>query len=118
MGPYFIWLFIQHESQFFDQYKEFSKTVPKIAVTQRNSINSDYSNFLGESKNVYLSYSVIANSENIYYSKGIDKSTDIIDCLNVKEEGQNLYENLEGEKNYNCQYLLLSRNCLDSYFFS
>ena len=100
---------------FFDQYREFSKTVPRFAVYQRNSINSDYSNYIGESKNIYLSYSVVVGSENVFYSKIIDKSTDIIDCLNIKED-QNSYEDIDGEKNYNCQYLLLSRNCLDSYF--
>ena len=100
---------------FFEQYKELFKTVPRLAVFQRNCINSDYSNLLGESKNVYLSYSITSNAENIYYSKIIDKSTDIFDSFNIKE-GQNLYEDVEGEKNYNSQYLLISRNCLDSYY--
>jgi len=100
---------------FFAQYKEFSNTVPRLALWQRNTINSEYSNYVGESKNVYLSSSVVLGSENVFHSKGIDKSSDIVDCLNIKE-GQSLYENIEGEKNYNCQYLLLSRNCLDSYF--
>ena len=58
---------------------------------------------------------IVAGSENVFFSKNVDKSADIVDCLNVKE-GQNLYENIESEKNYNCQYLLLSRNCLDLYF--
>ena len=100
---------------FFEQYKELSKTVPRLAVFQRNCINSDYSNLLGESKNVYLSYSVTTNAENIYYSKIVDKSTDILDSFNIKD-GQNLYEDIEGEKNYNSQYLVISRNCLDSYY--
>jgi hypothetical protein len=100
---------------FFEQYKEFSNTVPRLALWQRNGINCEYSNMVGESKNVYLSVSVVLDSENIFYSKAIDKSTDIVDCLNIKE-GQSLYENMEGEKNYNSQYLLLSRSCIDSYF--
>jgi hypothetical protein len=100
---------------FFEQYKEFSCTVPRFALWQRNVINSDYSNMTGESRNVYLSVSVVVGSENVFYSKTIDKSTDIVDCLNIKE-GQSLYENIEGEKNYNCQHLLLSRSCMDSYF--
>lgn len=100
---------------FFEQFQELLKTVPRPAMWQRNAINSDYSSYVGESKNVYLSVSVILKSENIFYSKTIDKSSDIVDCLNVKES-QNLYENIEGEKNYNCQHLLLSKSCLDSYF--
>ena len=100
---------------FFEQYKELMKNVPRLALWQRNAINSDYANMVAESRNVYLSISTVDGSENVFYSKDVDKSTDIMDCLNVKE-GQCLYENTEGEKNYNCQYLLLSRNCLDSYF--
>jgi hypothetical protein len=100
---------------FFEQWKELQDTVPRLALFQRNAINSDYSNMVGEGKNVYLSVSVVLDSENIYYSKTIDKSKDIVDCLNVNDS-QSLYENIEGEKNYNCQYMLLSRNCLDSYF--
>ncbi|MDD5721434.1 MAG: hypothetical protein PHT16_03245 [Candidatus Pacebacteria bacterium] len=100
---------------FFEQFKELLETVPRLALWQRNSINSDYSNYVGESRNVYLSVSVVKGSENVFYSTTVDKSSDIIDCANMKE-GQSLYENIEGEKNYNCQHVLLSRNCLDSYF--
>jgi len=100
---------------FFEQFKELQKVVPRLAMWQRNAINSDYSSYVGESKNVYLSASITMGSENVFYSKTVDKSSDIIDCLDVKES-QSLYENIYGEKNYNCQYLLLSRNCLDSYF--
>jgi len=99
---------------FFEQYKELSNKVPRFALWQRNAINSEYSNMVAESKNVYLSASTVG-SENVFYSKITDKSTDIVDCMSVKE-GQDLYENINCDKNYNCQYMLLSRNCLDSYF--
>ncbi|MFA6177578.1 MAG: hypothetical protein WC694_01630 [Candidatus Paceibacterota bacterium] len=100
---------------FFEQFNKLMNVVPRLALWHRNVINSDYTNYAGESKNVYLSFSVVKGSENVFYSKNVDKSTDIIDCLNINE-GQNLYENIQSEKNYNCQYLLLSKNCLDSYF--
>ncbi|MDO8659671.1 MAG: hypothetical protein Q7K54_03655 [Candidatus Parcubacteria bacterium] len=100
---------------FFDQYKDLLCVVPRLALWQRKVVNSEYSNMTAESKNVYLSVSVVADCENIFYSKTVDKSTDIIDCSNIKE-GQNLYENIEGERNYNSQYLLLSRSCIDSYY--
>lgn len=101
---------------FFEQYKEFSNTVPRLALWQRNSINSEYSNMAAESKNVYLSASVVAGSENVFYSKCVDKSRDIIDCLNIINGSESLYENVEAQSNYNSQYLLLCRSCLDSYY--
>jgi len=99
---------------FFDQMKELSRVVPRLALWQRNLINSDYTNMSAESKNVYLSVSII-NSENIFYSKGADESREIVDSYNVKMS-ENCYENIQCEKNYNCQYCVLSRNCIDSYF--
>lgn len=101
---------------FFEQFKELQKVVPRVALFQRNSINCDFSNMVGESKNVYLSASVIKNSENVFYSKCIDNSQDIVDCLNVISGSNNLYENVEAQGNYNSQYLLLCRAMVDSFY--
>jgi hypothetical protein len=100
---------------FFEQLKELFCSVPHIALWQRNSINSDYSNWVAESRNVYLSASVVENSENVFYSKSVDGSKDIIDSYNLKKSEQ-CYQNVDCEKNYNSQFLYLSRNCIDSYF--
>jgi len=100
---------------FFAQFKELSLIVPRMGIFQRNVINSDYSNMVGESKNVYLSISVVLGSENVFYSWAIDKSFNIFDSYNLKES-DSCYENIECEKNYNCQYLSLSKSCIDSHF--
>jgi len=101
---------------FFEQYKELSDTVPKLALWQRNAINSEYSNMCGECRNVYLSASVVKGSENVFYSKSVDSSKDIVDCLNVINNSESLYETVEAQGNYNSQHLLLCRNCMDSYY--
>ena len=100
---------------FFEQFFELSKVVPRIAIFQRNAINSDFSNMVGECRNVYLSISVVLGSENIFYSWGVDKSFNILDSYGVKES-DNCYENIECEKNYNCQNMLFSRNCINCHF--
>jgi hypothetical protein len=101
---------------FFEQYKELSDKVPRLALFHRNAINSDYANLVVESKNVYLSISVTNNSENVFYSKFIDKSRDILDCFNVTNSSENLYQSIDTQGSYNSQYLFLSKNCIDSYF--
>jgi len=100
---------------FFQQFKELSAIVPRVGIWQRNVINCPYSNMCAESKNVYLSISVILGSENVFYSRTVDKSLNIFDSFNIRE-CENCYENIEVEKNYNSQHLLLSKNCIDSYF--
>jgi len=100
---------------FFDQIKELMQKVPVLGIWQRNVIDSPYSNMCGECRNTYLSVSVVAGSENVFYSRAVDKSFNIIDCFNIRES-DSCYENIEVEKNYNCQHIKLSRNCIDSYY--
>lgn len=100
---------------FFAQWKELFERVPRFALFNRSAINSDYSNMVGESKNVYLSVSVVVNCEDVYYSKAVDTSRWIVDSLNIKES-EGCYENIDAEKNFNCQNTFLSRNCIDSHY--
>ncbi len=99
---------------FFEQFKEVFMKVPRASIFHRNSINSEYANIIGESKNIYLSYST-NGAENVFYSKTVDKSKDIFDSLSVVDSNQ-CYEIIRGENNYNCNFLILSRNCIDSSF--
>lgn len=100
---------------FFAQFDELSRVVPRLALWQRNVVNSDYSNMIGECKNVYLSSSVVLGSENVFYSKSIDASFNIFDSF-LLAGSDGCYENIDGEKNYNSHYLTISRNCIDSRF--
>ena len=69
---------------FFLQYEELLNKVPRLGYYHTNVINADYANLTKDSRNVYLSFSV-TKGENIFYSKTIDDSFDIFDCLNVKK---------------------------------
>jgi len=100
---------------FFEQFADLLQVVPRLAMWQRNVINSDYSNMVGESKNVYLSCSVVVGCENVFYSKSVDASFNVFDSYNITSS-DGCYENIDGEKNYNSHYLVLSRNCIDSRF--
>ncbi len=63
---------------------------------------------------VYLSYSII-ESEDVHYSKDVDKSKMIFDSFDIVSS-ENAYENILGYKNYNCSFIVSSRNCIDSAF--
>ncbi len=102
---------------FFEQFRDLMNKIPRLALGQRNAINSEYSNMVADSRNVYLSVSTTLGSENVFYSKSIDASFNILDSYNLKScEGS--YEDLYGENNYNVEHSYLSRNCIDSYFIT
>ncbi len=100
---------------FFAQFADLLRETPRLSLWQRNVVNSEYSNMTGESKNIYLSTSVVVGSENVYYSKSVDASSFIADSYNVTRSNT-CYENVDGEGNYNSNYLILSRECIDSNF--
>lgn len=99
---------------FFTQFSELFKKVPRGALYLRKTTNSPYSNLVGESKNVYLAYSIV-NSENVFYSKIVDKSFYIYDSLSVAES-ENCYGNIYSDRNFNSHFLEYSNNCIDSWF--
>jgi len=97
---------------FFTQMGELFNAVPRLGIFRRNSVNSEYTNMSAESKNVYLSCSVVKGSENVFYSKFIDGSQNIVDSLSVTNS-DHCYENRNVDRSYNTVYAVLSRNCID-----
>ena len=100
---------------FFKQIADLWNAVPKMNLFQRNSINCQFANLVGESKNVYLSYSVVEESENVFYSRLVDKSFTIFDSYSVTNS-ENCYENINTDRNYSSSFAILSRNCIDCRF--
>lgn len=100
---------------FFVQLKElFDKTPRFYSYRFGNLINSEYTNYSKDQKNVYLSYGVI-DGEDILYSEIVDKSKNVMDSL-ASEQLEGCYENVDSDQNYNTHFAVKSRNCLDSYF--
>ena len=102
-------------NSFFKQFQNLLNQVPRLGLFLRNSIHSPYANMIGESKNVYLSYSIVMGSENVFYSKSVNRSVYAFDCFNVTNSEQ-IYENISSEQNYSCNYLMDSRQCINSQF--
>jgi len=97
---------------FFEQYKELQKIVPRIALLNKNSINSEYTNHSGNNKNVYLS-TVCFDSEDVFYSNWIIKSRNSMDISYIYNGGEKIYECIDSQKVYSCQYSILIENCTD-----
>ncbi len=100
---------------FFEQFNELLKKVPRSAFHQTNVINSPYANYSEDIKNVYLSYSIIHECENVFYSRLVDHSKQILDCCDLSYS-EICYENVSCKKNYNTNFAYFSRNVIDSTF--
>ena len=100
---------------FFIQLKELFQTVPRLfRFAYGNQINSDFSNYSKDNKNVYLSYSV-TDCEDIMYSQNVTDSRDSFDSFGIIKTDKCSY-NVECERNYNTHWAVQSNNCIDSHF--
>src|SRR3989344_6783834 len=97
---------------FFDQFKELQLKVPRMALLNKNSVNSEYTNHSGENRNVYLTFSAFFN-ENIMYSTWMFYSRDCADCSFISKKGERLYECLDSYSCYGCQYSIFLKDCSD-----
>ncbi len=103
---------------FFDQFNELNTKVPKFALftDYLHDENSPYTNSAGKNKNCYMIFDSDENW-NCYYSYGMNKSKDSLDCYRV----QNLelcYEVVDSKDCFKCRYTYNSSNCHDSYFLN
>ena len=100
---------------FFEQFAELQREVPRMALLNKNSVNSEYTNHSGDNKNVYLSFTTFS-SENILYSTWTMKSQDCMDCSFIYEKGERLYEVIDSRTSYQCQYGLFLKDCSSCYY--
>jgi hypothetical protein len=101
---------------FFEQYNELQKEVPRMALLNVNSINSEYTNHSGNNKNVYLSFTCF-DDEDVFYSTRILKSRNCMDSHNDgRDGGEKFYECIYFEKLYNCQFVIYLENCIDCFY--
>ncbi|MFA6515112.1 MAG: hypothetical protein WCT42_02495 [Candidatus Paceibacterota bacterium] len=100
----------------FNQFKKLFDEVPRQSIRHLGEcINSEYANFVDSSKNVYLSYSILWDSEDVYYSNNVDKSKQIVDSFNATES-EMIYQSINVLKNYKCKYAYWSLNCINCNF--
>jgi hypothetical protein len=97
---------------FFDQYHELQLEVPRMALLNKNNTNSDYSNHSTDNKNLYMSFCGFA-AEDTFYSNFTMSSKNCVDVSYIYEKGERLYECIDSQKSYNCQFGILLKDCVN-----
>ncbi len=99
---------------FFEQFFEFRHKVPRIALANSQSANSEYSNQSERNKNCYM---VVASgeSEDCMYGNWYQKSKDCVDSWATKE-CEIMYESLNCGDCYKCFFIEDCHDANDLYF--
>lgn len=99
---------------FFAQFAQLMKDIPLIALSNVNSVNSEYENFVAMDKNGYLCFGSGLNENCSYCNKTLE-SRDSQDLLMVTK-GELAYECVDCQDVYKLAYPESCNNCTDSYF--
>ncbi len=101
---------------FFEQFRELQLKVPRMALLNKRSVNSEYTNHSGDNRNVYMSFAVF-NGENVFYSTWIfDHSRECMDCSFIYSKGERLYEMIDSSTCYRCQFGLFIKDSTDCFY--
>ncbi len=98
---------------FLDKYELLKKSVPVPAVTRVDTLESEYSDFMGMSKNCFYCFHGYKLVDSMYSIHGW--GADLIDCL-YTTESERCYECIESTKCHSCTYLIECNNCTDCHF--
>jgi len=101
------------EKPFFEQFGDLFRKVPLQALSNINSVNSDYANFVSDNKNCYLVFGT-GFCENVAYARAW-KSRDSEDCY-ILHESELCYECVNCSGSYHLLFCTNCETCRDSYF--
>lgn len=88
--------------EFIQQVLYLQKNVPRPATFNDNCTNSEYTNYVGNCKNCYLSFGD-ANEEDCYYTRWCFDNRNCVDIDNT-EQSELSYECIDSTHCYNCNF--------------
>ncbi len=103
------------DKKFFEQLKDLIKDVPRLALYNSNTQGCEYSNFIAECKNCYMSSVVYYGCENTHFSYLTFGSKDNVD-VSFCDKVENCYELVDGTNCFDCRYSNRLENCRNCYF--
>ncbi len=97
-----------------EQYQEVRKRVPRLAIVNLNSENSDYTNMSADNKNCYLLFAS-ENCENCSYGKLVQHCKDCFDNAFLYDS-ELCYECINCRNCFQCTYLQDSQDSRDCHY--
>ena len=103
---------------FFEQYAELYESVPQRAMVNDDGVMSEncaYCFDVAHAKNCYLCIGMW-KMQDCLYCRICDQTKFCVDCEGVKLGSELVYESVDSQRLYRCQYLQNSENCTDCIF--
>jgi hypothetical protein len=110
--PIEYWMDFDFSKTFFEQFDELMKSVPQMNLTNFKNENSDYCNYLNDSKDCYLACASGFLEDSLYCNRTYNWK-DLVDC-GFCFRGENSYMNINCEDFYNsmfCRWCKQTSNC-------
>ncbi len=102
------------EADFFEQFDDLSRTIPRLAITHANSVDSEYTLNSVENKNCYLTSGADYN-EYCCYGISSQRSKSCVDTFLIYDS-ESSYGCLDSSKILNCVACQNCENVSDSWF--
>ncbi len=106
---------IDWSKSFLEQFRELSLKIPLPSLRVEISENCEYNSDMSESKNCYLCARTHRSQRMLYTYRG-NSSSDCVDCFQVVDKSELLYESMECISCSRSQYLFFSDQCVESDF--
>lgn len=106
---------IDWNKPFLEQFKELSLKIPMPSLRVEISENCEYNSDMSESKDCYLCARTHKCQRMLYTYRG-NSSSDCVDCFQVVDKSELLYQSMECITCSRSQYLYFCDQCVDSYF--
>lgn len=100
---------------FFEQFNDLFVKVPKRALYNTKTEDSEYVNYATECKNSYMSSILSYNTENTYYSYWATSCVNNSDIMR-SEKAENSYFSYGLKDSYGCKYSVNLDNCRECYY--
>lgn len=101
---------------FFAQLQQLHQRVPRVALTNTNSENSDYTNYAGNDKNCYLIFAnANGHNENCAYGKCFSACRDTVDGLYL-QDCELVYNSIDCRSCYRVAHAQYCSNCSEAMY--
>lgn len=100
---------------FFEQFEKLQKSVPRLALQNQLSVNSDYTNHAKANKNCYMCMDIACCEDCYYCTNFVPYCKNCVDCVAI-QNCELCYDCIDARSSYASIGLLDCENCTDCAF--